>query len=277
MLQPAPPVDVLDRFAPLHEALLDVLYSLSAEQWQRPTACAGWSVHDVALHLLGGDVGMLSRGRDGYAGTSKQIADWDELVAFINDRNADWVVSTRRMSPRVVCDLLRLLGPQVTAYFHTLDLRVLGGPVSWAGSGPAPVWLDVAREYTERWHHQQHIREAVGAPLLSEPFFLAPALATFVHALPVAYREVDAPEGTSVVLTIAGDAGQTWCLQREAPGWRLALGQPERAASTVVMPQDIAWRLFTHGMRAAGALPHTTIAGDAALGRHMLDAGAIIA
>ena len=37
--------------------------------------------------------------------------------------------------------------------------------VNWAGPEPAPIWLDPAREYTERWVHQQHIRDAVRNPV----------------------------------------------------------------------------------------------------------------
>ena len=46
--------------------------------------------------------------------------------------------------------------------------------VIWAGSDPAPMWLRVAREYTERWHHQQQIREALGRAFLTEPQWFAP-------------------------------------------------------------------------------------------------------
>src|SRR6266852_4119801 len=74
--------------------------------------------------------------------------------------NDDWVRAARRLSPHVMRDLLAAAGPLLFAYFASLDLAATGGPVSWAGPAPAPVWLDVAREYTERWHHQQHIRDA---------------------------------------------------------------------------------------------------------------------
>ena len=48
--------------------------------------------------------------------------------------------------------------------------------MDWAtGRDPAPVWLDVAREYRERFVHQQQIREATGRPRLS-PELTAPVL-----------------------------------------------------------------------------------------------------
>ena len=70
------------------------------------------------------------------------------------------------------------------AYFRSLDPIAPGWEVSWAGPGAAPWWLHIAREYTERWAHQEQIREAVGAGGLHGRRLFAPVLDTFVHALP---------------------------------------------------------------------------------------------
>lgn len=67
--------------------------------------------------------------------------------------------------------------------------------VSWVRPDPVPTWLDVARQDTERWTHQQQIRDVVGMPGLKEPAFLASVLATFVHALPRAFTDVPAAGG----------------------------------------------------------------------------------
>ncbi len=115
---------------------------------------------DVARHLLADDVGMLTRRRDGYRGANVSINGWEELVAFIDRQNALWVEATQRIGPRLLVDFLKLTGEQVSTFFQSLDPDALGVPVDWAGPERAPVWLDLAREYTERWHHQQHIRDA---------------------------------------------------------------------------------------------------------------------
>ena len=62
--------------------------------------------------------------------------------------------ATARISPKLLIDLLELTGEQFYDFVQTLDQMATGGVVSWAGPGPAPVWLDTAREYTERWVHQ---------------------------------------------------------------------------------------------------------------------------
>ncbi len=271
------PILVSHLFPELLEGLLALLASLATEEWERPTVCAGWSVQDVALHLLGVEVGNLSRKRDRFSPAAQSIGRADDLVALINDLNETWVQATRRVSTRLLCDLLRITGTQACEYFQSLDPYAPGVPVSWAGPDPAPVWLDLAREFTERWHHQQHIRDAVGKPGFKEPRFFAPVLDAFVRALPHTYREVSAADGTAVTLTIAGPSGGQWLLLREAHGWTLFLGSFRKPAAQVVIEQEVAWRVFTQGLSAEEARAWTVISGDQALGLHMLDTVSIIA
>ena len=269
-------VRVVHLFPPLLEALLGLLSALSDDDWRRPTACAGWAVKDVVAHMLSGDLGNLSRQRDGWpSGIAPR--DAADLVVQINTHNERWVQAARFVSPRTLRELLALTGARVCDYFASLDPHAVGDVVSWAGPEPAPVWLDLAREYTERWHHQQHIRDAVGRPGLREPRFFAPVLATFVRALPMTYRDVTAEVGTVVGLTITGPAGGQWALRREPSAWTLGPGTADDRAAEVALDEDTAWRLFTNGVdreRAAGA---AKITGDRRLGAKLFDAVAIIA
>jgi uncharacterized protein (TIGR03083 family) len=276
-VHPPQPILVANLFPEILDALLDLLSGLSDQEWAAPTICPGWSVKDLAGHLLGDDVGMLSRRRDSYRRGNAAFASWDDLVAFINRQNAEWVEMADRISPRLLCDMLRLTGDQVSAYFQSLDPFALGGPVDWAGPASAPIWLDLAREYTERWHHQQQIRDAVGRPGLREPRHLAPALDTFVRALPHTYRNVDADEQTLVALTITGAAGGTWFLLREQAAWQLYLDIARAPDARVMLDQDLAWRLFTKGIGEETARAQATLAGDNRLAAPMLKILAVIA
>ena len=275
-LRPPEPVWVLDLFAEERTALLDLLSGLIGEDWEKPTACAGWSVKDVALHILGGDLGNLSRRRDGLGGVSPTTRE--NFINSLNLFNEEWVVVARRLSPRVVIELLEFSGPRLFDYFKSLDLRATGGGVSWAGLDQAPVWLDVAREYTERWLHQQHIRDAVGKPGLADRRFMGPVLAAFVYALPVAFQHADAPPGTAVHIHITGEAGGHWSVVQHRKGvWTLYAGAPDSAAARIEIDQSAAWRLFTRGISAQEAEPLVRIEGDEELGKYVLHAVAIIA
>jgi uncharacterized protein (TIGR03083 family) len=276
-MKPPQPIIVADLFPSVLDSLLELLSGLSADDWNKPTACARWSVKDIASHLLGGEVGILSRKRDRYAYSGSDSMSWDDLVALINRLNDTWVTATSRMSPRVLCELMKLTGEQVCDYFKSLDPYAIGGPVDWASSEPAPVWLDLAREYTERWHHQQQIRDAVGKPGLKEPRFFAPVLDAFVRALPRTYAEVDAEDGTLIALKITGDSGGKWFLLREKDGWNLYVEAGKAADAELVIDQDLAWRLFTKGVSKGEALARSTLLGDQTLAIKPLDMVSVIA
>lgn len=267
-MQPVQPIITAHLFPEERQGLLDVLASLSAAQWAMPTTCMGWSVHDVVLHIWGGDIGILSARRDGYRSPNRlavNVSEWDDLLTFINHQNDAWVRATQRTSPHLLCDFLRLTGNGICTHFAGLDPLASGVSVSWVGPDPAPVWLDTAREYTERWVHQQHIRDAVSQPGMTEPRFLAPVLDAFVRALPRALRHAASSDGASVRLVITGDAGGAWVAVREERTWRLSVDTGSAADATVTLDQDTAWRLFTKGVRAADAAPHIQRMGDVAL------------
>jgi hypothetical protein len=119
------------------------------------------------------------------------------------------VVAARRMSPRLLRELLALIGSEVEAYFSSLDLKAIGGPVSWAGPDPASVWFDIAREFTEPWHHQQQIRDATGQPPLYDPYFLSPVLDTLCEpyltvSTPLLQKERWSDWRFQVTLAVAG-------------------------------------------------------------------------
>jgi uncharacterized protein (TIGR03083 family) len=270
------PIIVVDLFPEVLESLLAVLSSLTAEDWEKPTSCPRWSVKDIATHLLGGELGILSRKRDAYAYSGSPIKTWDELVSLIDNLNDIWVKAANRLSPRVLRDLLKYGGEQVCEYFNSLDPYAIGGPVDWAGPGPAPVWLDLARELTERWHHQQQIRDAVGKPGLKEPRFFAPVLDTFVRALPHTYRSVQAQDGVLVALTITGDSGGRWLLRREHGAWQLYLDNGKTADAETVIDQETAWRLFSKGIGMDEGLAVATLTGDRAIASKVLEMISVI-
>ena len=280
-LAPLPRIETWPLFPGERAALLDLLRDLSPDEWDVPTACPGWSVKDVAAHLLGDDLGRLSWGRDGYAhpafAAGLDIASLPGLVAAIDRQNADWTTGAWRMSPRLIVELLALTGDWTQTYFASLDLDAPGMPVDWAGPEPAPIWLDVAREYTERWHHQQHIRDAVGRPGMKERKWFAPVLDAFVRGVARPLAEVSAPPGTALRLTISGDAGGEWVALREDDGWRLGIAPELAVAASVTLHQETAWRLFTKGIAKDEARRSATISGDPALAERILDTVSILA
>jgi len=268
-MKPVQPILVADLFPGLHAELIALLRGLSPEDWSRPTVAGAWVVQDVAAHLLDVMLRRLSFQRDGawLPPPERPLAGYNDVLALLNRLNAEWVAVARRFSPRVLTDLLELAGRQLAEQMATLDpFAPAIFSVAWAGEETSLLWFDIARELTEHWHHQQQIRDAVGAPPLTARQWLHPVLDTFLRALPHAYREVKAVNGTRVAFEIQGEAGGEWTLMREGPAWVLYSGAPEEADCRVVMHQDTAWRRMTKGLTAEQALSRTEIAGDRSLG-----------
>src|ERR1051325_11868878 len=93
------PILVADLFPELLDGLIELLTSLSPEDWNRKTVCPQWTVKDIASHLLGGECGILSRKRDAYLPSGKEIESWEQLVAFINNLNAVGEKAPQRQNP----------------------------------------------------------------------------------------------------------------------------------------------------------------------------------
>lgn len=279
-MNPLPRVDAVPLFPEERAALLKLLRSLTAEQWGAPKACEGWSVKDVASHLIADDVGRLGWQRDGHSGNrfepSSAEAFEAELLVFINKQNELWVEAARRLSPRIVIDLLEWSGRETQALFESLKPNAMGLGVSWAGQSESANWFDLAREYTERWHHQAQIREAVGAPMLYEPRLFAPVIATMVRGVPHKLRTFEAAEGTHLRIVVK-EPNSAYSLVREAGAWSLTQPVPAKADATVEMDGDTAWRVFTKNISLEEARERASISGDATLAEQVLQTVSLVA
>lgn len=98
--------------------LIGALEGLDAEDWHAATPCPGWSVHDVAGHVLGDDVGRLARTRDGF--TRPGPSHGETLPDFIDRINQEWVVAARRLSPRLLLSSLSWTGKQISDLWRSL-------------------------------------------------------------------------------------------------------------------------------------------------------------
>lgn len=277
----ARPIYLTELFPVLNEQLIELLRSLSPTDWQRPTVCRDWSVKDIASHLLDGNYRRIALNRDGYQPSEKPVIEsYHDLVNHLNQLNADWVRATKRLSPALLIDLLEQSGRQVYEAFRQLpphENAVFS--VGWAGEETSQNWFDIAREYTERWHHQQQIRLAVDKPgsLMSEQLY-NPLLDTFMRALPHTYRGTTAPSGTLIRVTVTGEGGGNWYLLRQDDAWQL-VDEPTTSPQTasVTIDGSIAWRLFTKGISREKVTPYVQFTGSHPLAVKALDMLAVMA
>jgi uncharacterized protein (TIGR03083 family) len=267
-------------YAPLHEQLILLLESLAPADWLKPTVCRGWAVRDIAAHILDGDIRRLSLTRDRLEIPTPDppMRSYADLVGYLNRLNAEWVNVARRFSPRLLIDLLRFTGPQVAEHVNRLDPASPSRfSVAWAGEDVSANWFDVARDYTERWHHQQQIRDAVGAHPITDARLLSPVIETFMRALPYRYREVQANDGEAVLVSIEGGAGGQWVLVRTPANWHLEKGRHDNPGASLVLDQDTAWRHFTKGITREELERRVQVSGAAGLAEPFLTSLAVMA
>ena len=275
-----PPISVLAELRDLDSNLIALLRGLTPSDWHLPTTARPWAVKDVAAHLLDGNLRALSLLRDGYAGDPPgEIRSYADLLAYLNRLNAEWVQAARRLSPAVLTDLLERTGNEYCDYLDTLDPDAPAAfSVAWAGETESANWFHLAREYTEKWHHQQQIRLATGRgadELFSKNLF-TPLIDTLLRALPHHYRDVPGYDGDLLRVTITGEGGGDWFLAREAGAWHLSRTATDDATATVELPDRFAWRVFMKSIAPEEARPLLRFSGDSRLTEPLLSLRAVM-
>jgi uncharacterized protein (TIGR03083 family) len=274
------PIETIHLFPKLDEKLLAVLRSLQPGDWAKPTLAKRWTVKDVATHLLDGNIRMLSMARDNFFGeTPDKIESYQDLVAFLNRLNAEWVKATKRISPSVLIELLEITGKEYSACIAQLDpFKQAMFSVAWAGEEKSLNWFHIAREYTEKWHHQQQIREAVNqsAPLMTREFYY-PLIDTFMQALPHTYRDVVPESGQAIQISVESEIGGDWFMIYEKDNWNLSKDKPTQIHANVALGPETAWKLFTKALSGSEAQKHIRFTGDETLGKPILSMLSVMA
>jgi uncharacterized protein (TIGR03083 family) len=273
---PLPLLDARPLFAPLLDGLLALLRGLAADEWER-LATRRWTVRDVASHLLDGDCRQLSFGRDALPllPPERSIHGPDDFLAFLDGLNADWVRALRRVSPALLLELLETTGRQVTAYFASLDpMGEAIFAVAWAGEERSRNWMHLARELTERVHHQQQIRRATGRPLLADPAILGPALEALLFGLPPAYADVGAADGTAVAVRFTAPVERSYSLARAAGRW-VVRGVADEVVAEIELDPDTAWLALTRSIGRREAQSRAKLSGDPSFTSAFFDACSI--
>lgn len=266
------PIPTVHLFPKLDAKLIELLRSLTPEDWSRPTLAKLWTVKDVATHLLDGNIRTISMLRDNHVGESSgKITSYRDLVDFLNQLNADWVKATKRMSPSVLIELLEVTGKEYAECIARLDpYQPAIFSVAWAGEEQSLNWFHIAREYTEKWHHQQQIRDAVEKPGIMTKEFYYPLIDTFMQALPHTYRNVKPDAGRTIEVIVSSEIGGAWYLIAQNNSWVLTKNKPSNVDATVTIDPDTAWKLFTKALTSDEAEKRIIFKGNESLAKPIL-------
>lgn len=277
-MQALKPNYVARLFRPLLAELVALLRSLGPADWERPTVARDWRVRDVAAHLLDGKLRKIAAYRDDHLLTMDAPINSDaDLGRFINSLNATGVGYAARLSERLITDLLEVAGNWTADVIETLDPHAPARwAVSWAGETESLNWMDTGRDYTEWWHHQAQIRDAVGISRLLEPKWFMPLMDFSVRALPRTYAPLDAPSSTVVTLAVEQEVNAAWSVVRGDAGWEVFSGAPAAPDATVRIAADDTWRLFYNALPEDVMWSRVKVEGDTNLAGPLLRARSVI-
>lgn len=253
--------------------LIELLSNLTDDEWNRQTIAKLWKVKDVASHLLDGNLRGLSISRDGYFGDIPQnINNHQDLVDYLNQLNLSWTHATKRLSPKLLLQLLETTG---NAYFeHLKTLNPYENAifsVAWSGQDISPNWFHIAREYTEKFLHQQQIRDALDKQDLFTKELFYPFIDTLMRAFPFTYKKIMADTGTQVSIKVTSNIGGQWCIKKTSEHWILSKDENNHPDAELIIDPDTAWKLFSKSWRSEDVLDKVQINGDQNLGIHALN------
>ncbi|WP_111672589.1 maleylpyruvate isomerase N-terminal domain-containing protein [Algoriphagus litoralis] len=267
------PIPTLHLFQVLDQKLLELLKSLSPAEWESQTVAKLWKVKDVAAHLLDGNLRTLSMSRDRYFGEkADNVQSYDDLICYLNELNRSWVQAMKRVSPTVLIDLLESSGKEYISHLETLPpFENALFSVAWAGQQTSPNWFHIAREYTEKFLHQQQIRDAVNKPGIMTSELFGTFMEVVIQAFPYTFQKMEAKNGTVVSLEITTEIGGIWSIIQAEDSWKLIKNPSSNPSAKVSMDPNTAWKLISKSWKPEDVKNLITISGDPNLGMKVLE------
>ncbi|MGI9083929.1 MAG: maleylpyruvate isomerase family mycothiol-dependent enzyme [Aeromicrobium sp.] len=178
--------------------VIDLLPTLTGDDWSRPTDCPGWSVHDVAAHLA-----HLEAVLAGHEKTGPQIErDGDQVAADYTQAGVD------ARSDRTPDELIEEYRTAVEARATQLTMLPEGGEAPPITPGNAAwSWEVLLRNRSiDAWVHEQDIRRAVNRPGSLGTGGAQVTTRAFAAGMPyVLGKRVAPPAGTSVLWHVTGE------------------------------------------------------------------------
>ena len=202
--------DVIDDLVAEYERLSSILCALTDEQWELPSAAAGWTIADTVLHLAMSEEGVattLAMPEDSWHVRDHALDDAMDAQVRATTSTTGEILDRWQNARHGSVRALRVADPKVK--------------VRWAAAPLRPQTLATTR-MAEHWAHALDIVEPLGLTLPDEDRLRH--IAWLGHStLPYAFRLHDQ------------EPADIFCTLTKPDGSVMHLGPPE-AASTVTGP-----------------------------------------
>jgi len=248
------------------ELVLALIASLTPEEWEAPSDCAGWRVQDVVTHM---------------ASVFHQIADPASMPASVSadaEENAEVPVTARRSwtPAQVVAEYEQWSTTSIAALAGLQDPPLADTVIPLGNLGHHPMHLLANALVFDHYCHLRHDLLAphgplVRPPLPSDDLRLVPTMTWMLAGLPQMCAGALGGMDRPVNLVFDGPGGGTWVLQ--PPGADeltvVEVGPAARAAATVTSTAHdfVCWGTKRRDWRTQAVL----VAGDADYAASVLD------
>jgi uncharacterized protein (TIGR03084 family) len=208
--------EVLAAFAAETAGLDAFLEPLPADDWQRPSACAGWSVCDVVVHLAQSEEAVIASFDQGdasiplgpYLDRSGDGADGGDGAV---DAIVDAAVAAER--PDDPTEALARWRQAHAGVMKRFEAARASDRLSWI-SVPLSAHTLAATRLSEHWIHGMDIREPLGQPAADTDRLRFIARLAW-RTLPYAFAFVG-EEAPDVAVRLEAPSGDTWSFGGDA-------------------------------------------------------------
>ena len=182
------------------DAIVELAESLAPEDWERTTACPGWTVKDNVAHVIGTEAMLAGRSTP-----EVELGDLSHVRNDIGRFNELWVERYRPEPAAAVLDDLREIIAERRAALAAMS-RADFDADAMTPAGPASYGRFMRIRVMDMWMHEQDIREALGRPGHVAGRAPEQSLAEASSALGfVVGKRVAPPPGTTMRIELTGD------------------------------------------------------------------------
>ena len=141
----------------------------------------------------------------------------------------------------------------------------------------SPNWFHIAREYTEKFLHQQQIRDAVHKFGIMTRELFYPFIDIMMYAFPHTFKDTVLDEGTIISIIVSTAIGGQWNIVRTKTGWKLNKDNIQTSDARIMIDPDMAWKLFSKSWTPQMVSGKVEITGNRELGEQALRLVAVMA
>lgn len=218
-----------------HQRALELFESLTPDEWQAASGCAGWRVHDVAQHMAStfhviADPSTIDGGSSDDAESNAEVPvrarmDWtaDQVLAEYREWADKGIAALAGMQEAPLAEMVIPLGNLGSHPMHVLANAIV-------------------------FDHYCHLRHDIGtaidraAALPRDPASLSATVEWMLAGLPqmCAGALAECTQGVNLEFTDLG--GESYRIETGSPGWTVSVGSdPSLPTATTTAHDFISW------------------------------------